>query len=62
MFKKIWAWFNGNKTLFGALILTLVAQGVFGDSGFWFDLFNWLGGILAGVGVLHKVVKGVNNT
>jgi hypothetical protein len=60
-YKAIWNWFNGNKTLFGAFIL-LLAQHVPPDSLLFGFLpikvvLEWMGGILGGVGILHKVVK-----
>lgn len=56
-----WDWLNGNKTIFGTLILTIAS--LVPDGVMIFDLFDlksallWLGGILGGVGVVHKVVK-----
>lgn len=60
--KTIWEWLDGNKSLFGMIILYLVEQGVFGTEGILFELMTWLGGILLGGGVLHKFVKGTSNT
>jgi len=59
--KAIWDWLNGNKTLLGTLLLT-VTPILFGDHTFVFQLFMWLGGLLAGGGVVHKLAKGKNNT
>ena len=61
--KAIWDWLNGNKTLIGTLILVLVNQDgcIFGNCVVE-DFLQWLGGLLAGVGVVHKLAKGVNNT
>jgi len=61
-FKKIWTWLDGNKTLFGMLLMVLVGEGVFGDSGILFELMTWLGRLLTGGGVLHKLAKGTSNT
>jgi hypothetical protein len=60
--KKVWEWFNGNKTKLGALI--------FGFAQFWaagevsvFGLFDlhaglmWLAAALGTVGVAHMVAK-----
>jgi len=60
---KVWEWFNGNKTQLGALCLALVAfEGdLFGLV--WLETFlTWAGGVLAPLGVAHKLIKGVNNT
>ena len=64
MFSKIWEWLNGNKTAIGFLFLWLVTQAWFKamlPDGTTEDavvaILEWLGGILAGVGVIHKVVK-----
>lgn len=58
---KIWEWFNGNKTIIGTLLLTITPI-LLGDHTFAYQFLMWLGGILAGVGVVHKIGKGVNNT
>ena len=59
---KIWEWFNGNKTVIGTLILAVLSTGLIGDHTFGYEVLLWLGGILAGTGVAHKLAKGVNNT
>jgi len=58
----IWKWLDGNKMLFGALIMVLVEKGVFGSDGIDYLVFDWLGKLLAGGGLLHKIVKGTDNT
>ncbi len=61
--KVIWVWLNGNKTLFGMIIMYFVDKpgDLFGIA--MVELFAaWLGGILLGGGVVHKVLKGTKNT
>jgi len=58
--QKIWEWLNGNKTIIGTLILTVTPM-LLGDHTFAFQFLMWLGGLLAGVGVVHKAVKPSNN-
>lgn len=62
MFKKIWAWLDGNKMLIGTLLLLLVERGVFGDAGFLFAFMTWFSTGLAGGGFIHKIAKGISNT
>jgi len=59
---KIWEWFNGNKTVIGALILAVLGTGIIGEHTFGYELLLWVGGLLAGTGVVHKLAKGVDNT
>lgn len=59
--KKIWEWFDGNKTVIGTLILTITPM-LLGSHTIGFEFLMWLGGILAGVGVAHKALKGTKNT
>ena len=60
MFTTIWNWFNGNKTIFGMFLL-FVAESVSPEMVIWVipvkGLFQWVGGILTGVGVIHKAFK-----
>jgi hypothetical protein len=58
--KKVWEFFNGNKTLFGTLILAVVGAGVVPEHTFGYQFLMWLGGILAAGGVAHKLKKGGN--
>lgn len=59
---KIWEWLNGNKTVIGALILAVLSTGIIGEHTFGYEFLMWLGALLAGTGVAHKLAKGVNNT
>jgi len=59
---KIWEWLNGNKTVIGALILAILGTGIISDHTLGYQILLWLGGLLAGGGLAHKVAKGVNNT
>ena len=61
MLQKIWEWLDGNKTLIGTMLL-VVTPVLFGEHTFAFELFMWLGGLLTGGGMIHKVVKGTKNT
>ena len=60
-YEKLFNWLNGNKTLFGLFLLAVVVPGVPDDLKFWFIpvkiAIEWLGGILAGTGILHKIGK-----
>lgn len=61
--ETVWAWLNGNKTLFGTILLYFANQpGYLLGSSLIEQAAIWLGGVLLGGGVIHKVVKGVNNT
>ena len=60
--KVIWEWFDGNKTIIGTLILAVLSTGIIPAGTFGYEFLQWLGGLLAGVGVLHKMAKGVHNT
>ena len=55
--KKLWNWLNGNKTLFGALILLLLQYGIVPEHTFLYEFLIWLGGLLAGTGAVHKLFK-----
>ena len=55
--KKIWEWLNGNKTVIGTLILAVLSTGIVPDHTLGYEVMLWLGGLLAGVGVVHKAVK-----
>jgi len=58
MFKKLWNWLNGNKTLLGTLLLAILGMGFIPEHTFIFEFLMWLGGLLAGGGVVHKIIKG----
>lgn len=62
MLATIWAWLDGNKTIIGTLILTLLGMGFISDQTFLYEFLMWFGGILAGGGVAHKLIKGTSNT
>lgn len=55
--KSFWEWLNGNKTLFGALLLALLAHGIVPEGTIWYEVLKWLAGILTGGGIIHKIVK-----
>ncbi len=57
----IWEWLNGNKTVIGTLILTVTPMFLEPHT-LGFQFLVWAGGLLAGGGVVHKVLKGKNNT
>lgn len=59
IFQAIWNWLNGNKTIIGLFIAWLVSK-------VWFvdivgapiaEILEYIGGLLAGVGVAHKIAK-----
>jgi len=62
MLLKIWEWFNGNKMAIGTLMIALNTSGLYSDLSAVYIVFSYLGPLLAGGGLLHKVVKGVDNT
>lgn len=55
--KKVWNWLNGNKTFFGLFILLILQQGWIAEHTLGFEILQWLGGLLSGVGVAHKLLK-----
>lgn len=63
MFKKLWDWLDGNKSLFGLAIMYFVDQpgDLFGLP-IIEQLFGLIGAALLGGGVLHKFIKGTKNT
>jgi len=58
--QTLWNWLNGNKTIFGMVILS-IAQSIPADTEVigipLVPVLNWLGGILTGAGVVHKMAK-----
>jgi hypothetical protein len=58
---KLWNWLNGNKTVIGLVILTLIQQAFFKqllpETSVWYQAIQWFAGILAGVGIVHKIAK-----
>ena len=58
---KIWNWLNGNKAVLGLAILALIQQAFFKsllpETSIWYQALQWIAGILAGVGVVHKLAK-----
>jgi len=55
--KKVWNWLNGNKTFFGMLILLMLEQDWFTTETFLYQFLQWVGYLLAGTGVGHKLLK-----
>ena len=59
--KKIWNWLNGNKTVIGLFLITLLSQPWFADilpvTSTAYQILYWAAGILAAGGVAHKIVK-----
>ena len=63
MFRKIWDWFDGNKTTIGSVCIAIAAHvpadvEVIGIS--VQSVLYWLGGAIGGTGVAHKVGKKVS--
>jgi uncharacterized membrane protein len=58
---KLWNWLNGNKTVIGLVLLALIAQPFFKqivpEASIWYQAIQWIAGLLAGVGAVHKLVK-----
>ena len=59
--KAVWTWLDGNKTIFGLALLAL-AQNIPPDTQMFgfiplVPILQWLGGLLAGIGVAHKANK-----
>lgn len=59
--KNIWQWFDGNKMTIGTMILVITPI-IFQPHTIGYQFLMWFGGVLTGVGVAHKVVKGTSNT
>jgi len=55
--QKIWNWLNGNKTFIGLFIMLVLEQGWLDPASFVYQILFWLGGLLAGGGMLHKLNK-----
>ena len=55
--KKLWEWFSGNKTIIGALILAILGTQLIPEHTFLYQFLLWIGGLLAGTGVVHKILK-----
>jgi len=62
LLKTLWEWFDGNKTAIGALLLAIAGSGLFPEHTFFYQLCMYLGALLGGGGLLHKIAKGVHNT
>lgn len=68
MSTKIWKWLNGKKTLIGLTMLWLSDRIWLKDilpdgpiEGIGIDTLIYIGGALAGVGVMHKIFKESDN-
>lgn len=63
----MWTYFNGKKTIIGSAFLVLAAIGnkimieIWGVEWVWLPnliiTFEWIGMILGGIGLGHKVIK-----
>lgn len=62
MFKLIWDWLDGNKTLLGTMVLAILGTGVISDHTFAYAFLQWLGNFMVGGGLVHKLAKGTRNT
>ena len=60
-YDKLWNWLDGNKMIFGLAILKLADWVPPDHVLFGFvptrQLLEWVGGLLTGVGGLHKLMK-----
>ena len=58
--QTVWNWLNGNKTIFGLVILQ-IATAIPSDTSIAgipiVPILQWVGGTLTGAGVIHKIVK-----
>lgn len=58
--EKVWNFLNGNKTVIGMALLWL-AEYIPADMMLWVipvkAILQWIGGLLTGVGVAHKIAK-----
>ena len=54
---QLWNWLNGNKTFFGMAILLVLQQGWLPSDTIYFEMLQWLAGLLTGGGLLHKLKK-----
>ncbi len=67
---EVWEWLSGKKTAIGAVVLlasavlTQVVVGIWGYTAEWVDptikTLDWVGGLVATGGLLHKGVKAKN--
>ena len=57
MFKKIWDFLNGNKTVIGGALL-VIAEILPNKQTALYAILQIVGGILTGGGILHKYAKG----
>jgi hypothetical protein len=60
--KNLWEWLDGNKTVIGTLLLAFIGTGIVPEYTFGYAFLKWLGGFMAGGGLLHKMIKGKHNT
>lgn len=56
---KIWEWFNGNKTIIGAVLISATTLPFIASHPDLVAALQWIGGILAGTGIAHKITKGL---
>lgn len=54
-------WLNGNKTIFGIFLVTILAPEIPPDLHVWFvpvqTTVLWVGGLLSTAGIAHKIIK-----
>ena len=63
MWQQIWDWLDGNKSLFGMVVLYFAEKpGLLFGSSVVEDLAMWVGSLLLGGGMVHKLAKGIKNT
>ena len=55
MFKKIWNFIDGNKTVLGLVVLELATAPFIPEKAI--SSIEWFGGVLTTVGVIHKGKK-----
>ena len=65
--KDLWAWLSGNKTWVATTALLILKApelqfiwSLMNQN--WYGVFIWFFGILAGIGIVHKIGKSVNKT
>jgi hypothetical protein len=58
MFKKIWNFIDGNKTVLGLVVLELASAPFIPEKAI--SSIEWFGGVLTAIGVIHKGKKRSN--
>lgn len=58
LLKKLWKLADGNKTIFGSLLLAALEAGLIPVTGGWLVFLKWAVRILTGAALGHHIQKG----